>query len=393
MPQIENAIFWIEVNKILPNPYQPRKDFDENSLKELAESIRQYGVLQPLVVTRSEKITEDGSVTVNYELIAGERRLRASKLAGIKEVPCVVRVGDDNRSKLELAIIENIQREDLNAVDRAKSFQQLAEEFNLSWTDIGKKVGKSREYVSNSIRILMLPQDILDALSAGKISEGHTRPLLMLLERPAEQITLFKEMMLRKMTVREAEALARRVAFEKIRRKALYMNPEVIDTEEKLAESLGTRVHIEPKEKGGKIVIDYFSHEEFLQLANLIKKAGENRNFKGIFEKIKEEVNLNMQSNNSALTNSLASTALIAELENILPENINPENHAGELKVQDDLNVRVENRLEEKLENNLEEKIEYKLEEKLEDDRSKEDIQKNQNENDADLYDLKNFSL
>jgi len=389
MPHIENAIFWIEVNKILPNPYQPRKDFNENSLKELAESIRQYGVLQPLVVTRSEKITDDGSVTVNYELIAGERRLRSAKLAGIKEVPCVVRVGDDNRSKLELAIIENIQREDLNVVDRAKSFQQLAEEFNLSWTDIGKKVGKSREYVSNSVRILMLPQDILDALSAGKISEGHTRPLLMLLEKPAEQITLFKEMMLRKMTVREAEALARRVAFEKIRKKALYMNPEVIDTEDQLAESLGTRVHIEPKEKGGKIVIDYFSHEEFLQLANLIKKAGENRNFKGIFEKIKEEVNLNMQSNNTALTNSLASTALISELENVLPENINTENHAGELKVQDNLNVRVENRLEEKLEN----KSENNLEERLEDDRSKEDIQKNQNENEADLYDLKNFSL
>ena len=387
MAQLENAIFWIETNKISPNPYQPRREFNEASLKELSESIRSYGVLQPLVVTRNEKINEDGSINVFYELIAGERRLRASKLAGIREVPCVVRTGDDNRNKLELAIIENIQREDLNAVDRAKSFQQLADEFKLSWSDIGKKVGKSREYVSNTVRILMLPQDILDALSQGKISEGHTRPLLMLIDKPAEQITLFKEMLMRKMTVREAEGLARRVAFEKIRKKDLYMNPEIIDNEEKLAESLGTRVHIEPKEKGGKIVIDYFSHEEFLQLANIIKRAGENRTHKGIFEIMKEEVNLNIQNQNSTLANAFAGTGIMKETlsnlpsyqtENILPtsvinkyelEKIDYENHTGEI-----LNTENQN-------------------EKLEDDRSKEEINRDENTDDINLYDIKNFSL
>jgi ParB family chromosome partitioning protein len=166
---------------------------------------RQFGVLQPLVVSRKETHLDDGGIKVEYELIAGERRLRASKLAGLAQVPVVVRTGDDSRAKLELAIIENLQREDLNPVERAQSFQRLADEFKLSWTDVGKKVGKSREYVSNTVRILMLPQDILDALSKKQISEGHTRPLLMLIDRPAEQMTLFKEMMVRKMTVREAE--------------------------------------------------------------------------------------------------------------------------------------------------------------------------------------------
>lgn len=289
MGQIESAIFWIEIDKVVPNPYQPRREFDEDRLKELADSIRQYGVLQPLVVSRQETHMDDGSVRVGYELIAGERRLRASKLAGIKQVPVVVRTGDDSRAKLELAIIENLQREDLNAVERAQSFQRLADEFKLNWTEVGKKVGKSREYVSNTVRILMLPQDILDALSKGKITEGHTRPLLMLIDRPQEQMTLFKEMMIRKMTVREAESIARRIAFEKVRKKDLFMTPEVVDMEQGLAESLGTRVQIEPREKGGRISIDYFSHEELLAISIAIRKAGEEKTHKGMFDRIKEE--------------------------------------------------------------------------------------------------------
>jgi ParB family chromosome partitioning protein len=287
--KIQNAIFWIEVDKIVPNPYQPRREFDEDRLRELSDSIRQYGVLQPLVVSRKEEVLENGSISVKYELIAGERRLRASRMAGLSQVPVVVRIGDDNREMLELAIIENLQREDLNAVDRAQSFQRLADEFKLTWTDVGKKVGKSREYVSNTVRILMLPQDILDALSKGFITEGHTRPLLMLIDRPEEQMTLFKEMLIRKMTVREAEKIARNIAFEKIRKKSLFMTPEVVDTEEKLAEALGTRVQIEPREKGGKILIEYFSHDEFLALSQLLKQAAVGKSHKGMFDKIKEE--------------------------------------------------------------------------------------------------------
>src|SRR4051812_24280850 len=181
MTQIYNdAIFWIETDKIHPNPYQPRREFDELALKSLADSIRQYGVLQALVVTRKEVQTPEGGLTTEYELIAGERRLRASKLAGIREVPCVIKIGEEtDLMKLELAIIENVQREDLNPVDRARAFQRLVEEFGFKHSQVAEKVGKSREYVSNSLRLLALPSDILEALTLGKITEGHARPLMM----------------------------------------------------------------------------------------------------------------------------------------------------------------------------------------------------------------------
>jgi ParB family chromosome partitioning protein len=274
MSQFYNdAIFWIEVDKIKPNPYQPRKDFDQLALKSLSESIRQYGVLQALVVTRSEVIKADGGLAVEYELIAGERRLRASKLAGIREVPCLIKTGEENNLlKLELAIIENVQREDLNPVDRARSFQRLVEEFGFKHGQIGEKVGKSREYVSNSLRLLSLPSDILDALSAGKISEGHARPLMMLVDRPQEQSTLFKEIMFRKLTVREAEMIARKIAVEKVRKKD-FLDPEVMDMEKKLADTLGTRVHIEKREVGGKIHIDFFDKNDLQIILDLLNKS------------------------------------------------------------------------------------------------------------------------
>ncbi len=271
-----NSIFFIETEKIKPNPYQPRREFDEDRLKDLAESIRQYGVLQPLVVSRVEKETENGGLVIEYELIAGERRLRASKLAGLPQVPVVVRVGDDSMTKLELAIIENLQREDLNAVERARAFLRLADEFDFTHVQIGKKVGKSREYVSNTLRILTLPQDILDALSQGKISEGHSRPLMMLSDRPEEQNVLFKEILHKKITVREAERFARRVAVEKIRNKSYIPDPEILEMEEKLQDSLGTRVHIETKEAGGRIMIDFFSAEDLHTIAEMLGKTGNN---------------------------------------------------------------------------------------------------------------------
>jgi ParB family transcriptional regulator, chromosome partitioning protein len=268
----ENSIFWIDTDKISPNPYQPRREFDEDRLRDLSESIRQYGILQPLTVSRIELDRPDGGVAVAYELIAGERRLRASKLAGLPQVPCIIRVGDDSKAKLELAIIENLQREDLNPVDRAKSFQRLSDEFSLKHQDIGKKISKSREYVSNTMRLLTLPQDILDALGGGRISEGHTRPLLMLQDRPQEQMTLFKEMLIRKMTVREAEGIARRIAYDKVRKKDRFFDPDIADMEGRLAESLGTRVHIEKKEVGGKILIDFFSYEELQNILTMLER-------------------------------------------------------------------------------------------------------------------------
>ncbi|MBI4079765.1 ParB/RepB/Spo0J family partition protein, partial [Candidatus Kaiserbacteria bacterium] len=233
------------------------------------ESIRSYGVLQPLTVTRKEIEKAGEGIAVEYELVAGERRLRAAKLAGIREVPVVIRSGeDDDRLKLELAIIENLQREDLNPVDRAQAFKRLVEEFGLKHIEIGKRVGKSREYVSNSLRILLLPQDMLDALSKSEISEGHTRPLLMLMDRPAEQRTLFVEIITRKLNVRDAEQLARRVTPEKTRKTDL--TPELLLLERELTEKLGTRVRIEKKQEGGKVTIDFFSVDDLAHIRKML---------------------------------------------------------------------------------------------------------------------------
>lgn len=268
-----NSIFWIEVEKIVPNPYQPRREFDPHALKDLSESIRMYGLLQPLVVTRKEVFKEDGGLAVEYELISGERRLRASKLAGLAQVPAIIRATEeDARVKLELAIIENLQREDLNAVDRARSFQRLSDEFGLKHVQIAEKMGKSREYVTNSIRLLALPEHMLTALSEKKISEGHTRPLLMLVDRPEEQETLFKEIVFRKITVREAEQLARRIATDRIRKKDENApDPELKEFENKLNQALGTRVMIEKKEQGGKVVIDFFNNEDLRHLLDMFE--------------------------------------------------------------------------------------------------------------------------
>lgn len=276
-----NSIFWIDTDKIKPNPYQPRREFDEARLQDLADSIKQYGVLQPLTVSRYEVVKEDGGIMTEYELIAGERRLRAAKLAQVAQVPAIIREGDTSMMKLELAIIENLQREDLNAVDRARAFQRLYTEFKFTHNQIAQKMGKSREYVSNTLRILGLPDEILDALGAGKISDGHTRPLLMLVNHPEEQLVLLKEIIYKKITVREAERLARKIAFDRVRKKEYMPDPEMIELEEELQEKLGTRVHIDRNEIGGQIKIDFFSIEDLrnildsFQKSESEKKAGE----------------------------------------------------------------------------------------------------------------------
>ena len=271
-PYLNDSIFWVEVDRIKPNPFQPRKSFDEAALASLAESIRQYGILQPLTVTRKEIERPGEGIFVEYELIAGERRLRASKIAGLIQVPVVIRTSEDSdRMKLELAIIENLQREDLNALDRAKAFKQLVEEFGLKHGEVGARVGKSREYVSNTLRILLLPQYIQDALADGQISEGHTRPLLMLADNPQAQEVLLKEVIARRLSVRDTESLARRSATDKVRHKAL-ISPDLLSLEKQLSERLGTRVRIEKKDTGGKVTIDFFSPEDLTQLCLSLTK-------------------------------------------------------------------------------------------------------------------------
>jgi ParB family chromosome partitioning protein len=225
-------------------------------------------------VSRKEIERPGEGIFVEYELVAGERRLRAAKIAGVSQVPVVIRSAEDtDKMKLELAIIENLQREDLNAVDRAKAFQRLAIEFGMTHLQIAQKVGRSREYVSNTLRILVLPEDMQQALVAGSISEGHTRPLLMLADRKEEQETLFKEIVDRKMTVRESERVARRIAVEKTRKNDL--TPELLSLERELTERLGTRVRIEKKESGGKVLIDFFSPEDLDNLRVMLTSVQE----------------------------------------------------------------------------------------------------------------------
>ena len=349
-----NSIFWIEVDKINPNPYQPRREFNEEAMKDLADSIRQYGVLQPLVVSRVEREKEDGGLTPEYELIAGERRLRGARLAGLREVPVVIRVGDDNRMKLELAIIENLQREDLNAVDRARAFLKLNTEFGFSHTDIAKKMGKSREYVSNTLRLLQLPQDVLDALSAGKISEGHTRPIMMLNERPEEQQVLFKEILYKKITVREAERIARKIATDKVRKKELIQDPHVSEIEKKLQDALGTRVHIERKENGGYITIDFFSTEDL--------------------ETILDHINTTESNPNALLERYIQKQ----EMPVVQPGELVPHiENSQELPVLQSPEIDVSNDIDTEM--------------SLLDDRSKDEVAKS--EQDTDLYNLSKFSL
>ena len=266
-----DSIFWVELQKIVPNPYQPRREFNEQKLKELSESIRMYGLLQPITVTRKEISLPDGAFRTEYELIAGERRLRASKLAGLSQIPVIIRSGQEtDLMKLELAIIENLQREDLNPVDRAHAFRQLADQFTLSHSQVALKVGRSREYVSNTLRLLQLPQHMIEAVQSGDMTEGHGRALLMLSGRVEEMETLFREVLLKKLSVREVERISRKIATDRIRKKDYGIDPELIEMEKQLTESLGTRVQIERKDVGGKLVIDYFSPEDLRKIFELI---------------------------------------------------------------------------------------------------------------------------
>ena len=269
------SVFLIEVGKIRPNSQQPRTEFDLDKIKDLSESIRQYGVLQPLVVIRKETENESG-ISVEYELIAGERRLRASKLAGLSQVPVVIRKESDEKTKLELAIIENLQREDLNAIDRAMAFGKLVNDFKLKHHEVATRVGKSREYVSNTIRLLMLPEEIQSGLVRGEVSEGHCRALLALDGKMEEQMTLYRDIIGKKMSVRLVEKITRNMV-NGILAAEEGVNAELKSMEKKLADTLGTKVQIEMAGGRGTISINFFSNEELNAFLNrMMREAGNN---------------------------------------------------------------------------------------------------------------------
>lgn len=251
----------ISVDRIIPNPRQPRANINPEELKELAASIKEHGIIQPVVVTYDQQAD-------NYTLIAGERRLLAARQAGLQSVPAIVReVSDEQR--LVLALIENVQRSDLNALEAAEAYRQLAEDFQLSHEDIATHVGKSRVTITNTLRLLKLPQDVQQALIDNKISEGHARALLTL-PNPKAQSTALKTILNRELNVRQTEELVRKLTGQQVKTHSKpAQSPEISALEERLRSQLGTKVNVKPKKNGGTLVIHYYSNEE---LDNLIAK-------------------------------------------------------------------------------------------------------------------------
>lgn len=251
----DSGVLNIPVEKIVPNPRQPRSRFDPAALEELAASIRAHGVIQPLLVSRDE--TGGG-----YILIAGERRLQASKLAGLAEVPVIARQTTD-LERLELALIENVQRADLNPLEEANAYRQLSEEFKLSHEEIAARVGKSRVAVTNTLRLLKLPQSAQQALVDGVISEGHARALLGL-ANPLAQAAALKKIREHDLTVRQTEELVNKLKGEKpAPTPQPAPSPDLRDLQERLEASLGAKVSLKTNQKGGGILsLHYFSNEE-----------------------------------------------------------------------------------------------------------------------------------
>ena len=260
-----SGVLEIDVQRIERNPDQPRTALDESQLGELAASIAVHGILQPIVV----RATADGS----YQLIAGERRLRAAKLAGLATVPAVVRAGDDGETLLELALIENIQREDLNPMETATAYRELIERFGLTHEAVARQVGKSRVAVSNALRLLDLAAETRQAIIEGRISEGHGRALAAI-TIPELQRAVLRVVLDRQLSVRQTEELVRRKREEApAPRQKARLSPDLQDVEAQLRGVLATKVGIVRTRRGGRVVIDFYSDEELDRLYQIITRG------------------------------------------------------------------------------------------------------------------------
>jgi ParB family chromosome partitioning protein len=254
----DDSIFEIDPEKIKVNPMQPRHDFDDTSLNELVDSIKEYGLIQPLVLTKKNN---------QYELIAGERRLRACKKIGLKKVPVVVKKADE-QEKLGMALVENIQRQDLNSIETALAYKKLIKEFGLTSEEVAKKVGKARASVSNTLRMLNLPGEIQDAMKEGRIGEGHAKYLLGI-ENPTKQMMLFRKILNNNLSVNDVSKEARRLGGT--RQAKIKINYKDKDKEFAFREFFGTKVEIKRGRKGGQIVIDFFSDDELEGFVSKLK--------------------------------------------------------------------------------------------------------------------------
>lgn len=252
----------IPVDKISPNPRQPRTFFDEEEIQELAASIEAHGIIQPLIVSEAVRAGE-------YLLIAGQRRWMAARLAGLNTVPAIIRPASD-QERLEIALIENVQRADLNPLEAAEAYRQLVEDFDLSHEEIAARVGKNRVTITNTLRLLKLPEDIKKCLRENEISEGHARVLLSL-TTPQAQSAALKTILNQNLNVRQTEELVRKLSGErsKIKFKSAP-SPEISDLEKRLRARLGTKVNLNKRGKGGTITIHFYSDEELNSLLSFI---------------------------------------------------------------------------------------------------------------------------
>lgn len=256
----------MKINMVEPNRDQPRRNFEEDALLELADSIKQYGVLQPLIVRKRNDY---------YEIIAGERRWRAAKMAGVKEVPVIIKEYNEQEI-LEIALIENIQRENLNPIEEAMAFKKLLEEFNLKQDEVAERVSKSRTAVTNSMRLLKLDQRVQQMIIDDMISTGHARALLAI-DNPEQQYMLANKIFDEKLSVRETEKLIKEIKNPKKQKEKKVIENAFIyeDIEDKMKQVLGTKVHVASKGKGkGKIEIEYYSDKELERMFDMIMSIG-----------------------------------------------------------------------------------------------------------------------
>ena len=258
----DKYVIEIDVNQIIANPHQPRKQFDDERLENLAQSIKMHGIIQPLIVSKNGG---------QYELIAGERRLQAAKRLGLKKVPVIVREADEMQ-KLELAIVENIQRHDLNPIEEGRAYQKLIDEFQMGQEEIAQKMGKSRSLVANKIRLLNLPMEIQKGLIEGKITEGHAKAILSV-DNPEKQRALYELILKSNLTVRQIEGKTQEISVKSHKRK-VNIDPQMKQLENALIEILGTKVKISKAGDGGKIIIEYYSKED---LESLLKKFSQEK--------------------------------------------------------------------------------------------------------------------
>ena len=263
----EENVYNVEINHIRPNANQPRQDFDPEALAELSASIKKYGILQPLVVARVATDTDRGR-EVEYELIAGERRWRAAKMAGMPHVPVVVRDDfDETRVRLEVALVENLQRKDLNVLEEAEAYARFASEFDMTQEAIAKKVGKSREVVANTMRVLNLPPNVKEAIRSGKIERTHARALLAFKDATQQQ-AMFKQLLAGNVDSKDLEQTAQLTHGP--RKTNTVVNPRYLQLQENLSQTLGTFVAIKPGIDGGRIEIKFANLEELNKIAKTL---------------------------------------------------------------------------------------------------------------------------